>query len=168
MDYKSSIYRCLCVILPLLLATGCGGMHMDFNFAKPSSLKMKPPPGPPEYQKGWVEGCNSGWKAYTNTFNKVFGKFEQDPILAQNDVYYQVWKDAYAYCAQYANSVGELGVQSVDGRGGTVFDVIGVGSWDGGSGGLSSVIGPVGATTMPEWRNPWINEVSQPEYNNPF
>lgn len=157
--------RCLTIATPLLLVA-CTSAHVDFNWAKPSSLDLTPPPGPPEYQKGYVDGCRSGWKAYSTTFNKVFDKFRQDPVLAQNDVYYQVWKDAYAYCAAYGNSVGEHGLARNDGRGGSIFDVFG--RWDSSPSVADSVIGPVGATTLPEWRNPFEQGVSQPEYNNPF
>lgn len=164
MALKTTILRSITILFFAL--GGCTSGHMDFNWAKPSSLDMKPPPGPPEYQKGWVDGCNSGWKGYGTTFNKVWGKFEQDPELAQNPVYYQVWKDAYAFCSAYAMSNGEIGLISNDGTGGGVLDVFG--SWDSSPSPLDNTLGNVGATTMPEWRNPWIMGVQQPEYNNPF
>ena len=150
----------------LLMMAGCGSAHMNFNWAKPAHLDMNPPPGPPEYKQGWKDGCNSGWKAYTTTFNKVWGKFEQDPKLAQNPVYYQVWKDAYAFCAAYAMSNGELGLMTNDGSGGGVMDVFG--SWDPAPSVMDNSVGAVGTSMMPEWRNPFNMGVSQPEYNNPF
>lgn len=150
----------------VVLLGGCSSMHMDFNWAKPTHLDMTPPEGTPEYEKGFVDGCNSGWKAYTNTFNKVWGGFEQDPELAQNPVYYQVWKDAYAYCAAYANSTSEHGLMTNDGKGGGVLDIFG--TYDSGPTIADDIFGPVGATTMPEWRNPFEQGVSMPEYRNPF
>ena len=47
------------------------------------------------------DGCETGVAGYGNAFYKTFHTAKQDPLLAQNKVYYQVWKDAYAYCATY-------------------------------------------------------------------
>lgn len=130
------IKHSVALLTVLFCITGCTSGHMDFNWAKPVHLDMTPPDGPPEYQQGYVDGCNSGWKAYTTTFNKVWGKYEQDPYLAQNPVYYQIWKDAYAYCSAYAMSNGEHGIMTNDGAGGGVLDVF----------------GKTGNITMEEWK----------------
>lgn len=68
---------------------------------KPVSLDTTPPPGPPEYEQGFRDGCESGMSGYGTPFYKTFHRARQDPILAQNPVYYQIWKDAYAYCRTY-------------------------------------------------------------------
>lgn len=70
---------------------------------QPNSLDLTPPPGPPEYQKGWSEGCESGANAYSNTVYKSFRAFDFkfDPALRNNKVYYQIWKDAFLYCSIY-------------------------------------------------------------------
>ncbi len=68
---------------------------------KPVSLDTTPPPGPPEYQQGFKDGCESGMAGYGSPFYKTFHKARQDGVLAQNPVYYQIWKDAYAYCRTY-------------------------------------------------------------------
>ena len=96
-------------------------MHFDLGFARPSSLKFSPPDGPPHYQQGWLDGCESGLKGYGNNFNKVFHKYKQDPELAQNPEYYQIWKDAYGYCAMYAMSVGNHGLGNNDQKGAWIF-----------------------------------------------
>lgn len=121
--------------------TGCTQWHSEFNWAKPASLSMQPPPGSPEYQQGYVDGCNSGWKAYSTQFNKVWGSFKQDPNLVLNPTYYRVWKDAYAYCAAYANSVGNLGLMENAGDG---------------KKGVLDLFGSTGdQLNMQEWRNPF-------------
>lgn len=68
---------------------------------KPVSLDLTPPPGPPEYQQGFKDGCESGISGYGTPFYKTFHRVRQDPVLSQNPVYYQIWKDAYAYCRTY-------------------------------------------------------------------
>ncbi len=70
---------------------------------QPNSLNLEPPPGPPEYQEGWTQGCESGANAYSNSFYKTVGAFDFkfDPTKRNNKMYYQAWKDAFIYCSIY-------------------------------------------------------------------
>jgi hypothetical protein len=77
---------------------------------RPSSLQMELDYGSKLYRQGYKDGCESGWQAYTNTWNKNFFNWKQDPALAQNNVYYQIWKDAYSYCGYYAMISDEHGL----------------------------------------------------------
>ena len=77
-------------------------MNHEFSFTKPFTLDMTPPPGPPEYQQGFSDGCESGYSGYATGFNKVFWDWKQDSELAQTPIYYKIWKDAYSYCSLYA------------------------------------------------------------------
>ncbi len=80
-------------------------------WVKPYEYNLEdPPPGPPEYQKGFTDGCESGYSGYANNFNKLFYTWKQDPELTTNNVYYQMWKDAYAYCAVIGMMVDEHGL----------------------------------------------------------
>ena len=91
------------LIIILVLTFGCTQMNHDFSrITKPPTMTMEPPDGPPIYQQGFREGCESGYSGYSNSFNKMFWRWKQDPELAQNEVYYKIWKDAYGYCAVYA------------------------------------------------------------------
>jgi len=63
-----------------------------------------PPPGreyTPLYVQGWKDGCESGTSASSNQWYKMFYKFKQGAILAQNRVYYKGWKDSFDYCQRY-------------------------------------------------------------------
>ncbi len=93
------------MLLPLLI-TGCNGKNGSFDIRKPASLDLTPPPGPPEYEQGWSDGCESGMNAYAHDFYKSLRVFDLrlDPVLRQNRMYYQVWKDAFLYCAIYYDS----------------------------------------------------------------
>jgi hypothetical protein len=88
------------------------GSRTSNFFFKPASLQSDPPDGPPEYQQGWIDGCESGMAAYTNPLVKSFKayKLKQDPNLRNNKMYYQVWKDAYLYCAIAIESVNNWNI----------------------------------------------------------
>jgi hypothetical protein len=94
------------LITILLLCSGC-----DF-LRKPASLNTTPPPGPPEYRQGWVDGCETGQSAYSGQLYKLFGahKLQYDAKLRNNKMYYQVWKDAFLYCAEYWETINRGGV----------------------------------------------------------
>lgn len=76
-------------------------MHSDTGWGRPASFDMTPPDGPPIYQQAFKDGCESGFSGYADSWNKMFWTWKQDPKLAQDRTYYQMWKDAYSYCALY-------------------------------------------------------------------
>lgn len=80
----------------LLIAGGCDYI----THPKPYGIKTTMP-GPPEYTKGWEDGCYTGMAAMSNTYYSTFYHFRQDPSMTVNKMYYQAWKDAYHYCRQY-------------------------------------------------------------------
>ncbi len=92
----------LCLLL-LTLLCACTGKDGAFDLRKPYSLDLTPPKGPPEYEQGWTDGCESGMQVYSYDFYKLIlaFKFRLDPELRRNRMYYQVWKDAFLYCAIY-------------------------------------------------------------------
>ncbi len=97
------------IISPMIACTGKGGA---LDIRKPYSLNLEPPPGSPEYRQGWTDGCESGMNVYSYDFYKTVRAFnyKQDPALRNNKVYYQVWKDAFVYCAIFweTNNSGTL------------------------------------------------------------
>ena len=100
------------VLMIFMGLSACTKMHIGWSYDRmlPANFNFEPPPGPEIYQQGWVDGCGSGFSGYGNLYNKIFNDFKQDPELAQNPVYYQIWKDAYAYCANYAMLIDEHGL----------------------------------------------------------
>lgn len=98
------------ILLASLLLISCTNWHSNIGLGHPASLPMEVDYGSAEYRQGYKDGCKSGWAAYTNSWNKNFFKWEQDPEQAQNRVYYQIWKDAYSYCAYYAMISDEHGL----------------------------------------------------------
>ncbi|MCE3232038.1 MAG: hypothetical protein K0R98_295 [Rickettsiaceae bacterium] len=99
------------LIVLLIILQGCTQQYNKFGWAKPNEINLEDPPeGPPEYQQGFKDGCASGYSGYANSFNKMFFTWKQDPTLTTNNVYYQMWKDAYAYCAVIGMMVDEHGM----------------------------------------------------------
>ena len=104
--YRAAKKAIACGAVALLMLSGCKMYKPELSFlgGKPAGLRMdQPPPGPPEYQQGWKDGCESGYKGYGEYYAKVWLNFKQDPYLTTNPVYYQAWKDAYGYCASFGN-----------------------------------------------------------------
>ncbi len=89
----------------------CTYWHSDIQIGRPASGETEISYGPAIYRQGYKEGCESGNSGYGNNFNKMWFTWKQDPNLVLNPVYYQVWKDAYAFCAyqQMQNDEHSLG-----------------------------------------------------------
>lgn len=95
----------LCVMLMVGLSA-CTGKDGTLDLTKPAYLDLTPPEGPPEYEQGWSDGCESGLNAYNHNFYKFlrFHDYKQDAHLRNNKMYYQAWQDAYVYCAIIAQN----------------------------------------------------------------
>lgn len=59
-----------------------------------------PPPGPPNYQQGMMDGCQTAQAAIGNAlYGVMHAGVHYDVDMALNDrVYYKAWKDGYFYC----------------------------------------------------------------------
>lgn len=102
------------ILLTFLISCGTLG---ELGVGKAYSLDMTPPPGPPEYQKGWLHGCETGQNEFGSQFNRVFASAKQDPDMIDNPIYYRAWQDAHNYCRTFhmvANTYG-LGGDSAGG-----------------------------------------------------
>ena len=85
----------------LLALTACNIMSPNAILPGPFFGRDFPPPGPPNYQQGMIDGCRTALGAVGSgpygTF--IHAGFHQDVDKALNDpVYYKAWKDAYFYC----------------------------------------------------------------------
>lgn len=57
---------------------------------------------PPEYLKGWDDGCKTGLSTMNLGSYKGFYKYTVTQDLYTDPRYYKAWKDAYTYCRQYS------------------------------------------------------------------
>lgn len=87
-------------IIIILLTSGC---NYRPRVGAPWMQKMltQGPGGPTKFQKGWVDGCETGISATANTFQRHFYTFKQNYDLAQDPIYYTGWKTAFNYCQRY-------------------------------------------------------------------
>lgn len=56
------------------------------------------PAGPPEYQLGWEDGCDTGMSAEGGWYYKMMYGFKKRTELAASDQYKQGWNEGFTYC----------------------------------------------------------------------
>ncbi len=66
----------------------------------PSFMKI-PEQGPPEYQAGWNDGCDSGLATYGTMFDKLGHSFYQNYSMLNNNYYVAAWHEGFDYCRHY-------------------------------------------------------------------
>jgi hypothetical protein len=76
------------LIASLLLVAGC----------RPFWINFVSPPGPPEYQLGWQDGCDTGLSAEGGWDYKLMYGFKKRPEMAASDQYKSGWNDGFSYC----------------------------------------------------------------------
>ena len=64
----------------------------------PIALDTRVNYGPPEFQAGYQDGCESALSAYGNTYMKSVYSLRKRPEYQYNNMYNQVWRDAWNYC----------------------------------------------------------------------
>lgn len=96
----------ICVMLLLLGTSGCirEGKFYPWWAKAPNLDLLEAPNGPPVYQQGYKDGCQTALSAWSPAYNAVWWSFKQDPKLRYDPVYSQIWGDAYGYCAAFVNS----------------------------------------------------------------
>lgn len=95
------IKRTLTLLLLPLAINGCYSLP-DSLKPMPWLFKQVPKDAPAEFKKGWYDGCESGLASMTNSFYRSSYRFQQDPALRKDPVYYKTWKDTYTFCRHYA------------------------------------------------------------------
>lgn len=76
------------LVFPAFLVMSC----------RPMWLNMVDPSGPPEYQLGWEDGCDSGLSAEGGWSYKLTYGYKKRPEMAANDQYKQGWNEGFSYC----------------------------------------------------------------------
>ncbi len=76
------------LVISLLLTSSC----------RPVWLNTIDPPGPPEYQLGWEDGCDTGLGAEGEWYYKLMYGFKKRPEMAANDQYKQGWNEGFTFC----------------------------------------------------------------------
>lgn len=93
----------LFLILSILLSA-CN-LTKDNIFAPNTKVFKMLPDGPPNYQHGWLDGCETGMATgFATDYYRYFYKFKKDldMIKAGNKEYLKAWPAAMIYCRHYA------------------------------------------------------------------
>lgn len=85
----------LLLLLVMVLVSACNPGRV--------TKKEMPKNAPPDYQKGWQDGCESGLgTAYSNSWYKTFHAYRKDVRMLTNPMYVVGWDDGNRYCRHYA------------------------------------------------------------------
>lgn len=83
---------------------------------RPMWLQGVDPSGPPEYQLGWEDGCDSGLSSEGGWTYKMMYGFKKRTELASSDQYKQGWNEGFTYCrfslasSNSGSSFGDIGL----------------------------------------------------------
>lgn len=91
--------RTLLILCAVLVLGGC----------RPLWLQTVDPTGPPEYQLGWEDGCDTGLSAYGAYYYRIMYGFKKRPEMAANDQYKQGWNEGFTYCRFVTDTTQEPG-----------------------------------------------------------
>ena len=86
------------------LAMGCS-FRVPFGYPTPNNLINNVPDGPPAFQYGWAEGCETGVSGWVSEFYKGTGlaRFRKNFTFAdENPDYEMAWQIAFWYCMRIA------------------------------------------------------------------
>ena len=92
------------IILFILLLSACN-VTKDNIFAPNKRVFKMLLDGPPVYQAGWLDGCETGMATgFATDYYRYFYKFKKDldMIKSSNKLYLKTWSTAMIYCRHYA------------------------------------------------------------------
>ena len=95
-----TFFMYLLTLILMLLMVGCS-FKPKVGPPWMQDMLQNAPEGPPKFQLGWRDGCETGISATSNAFQKHFYSFKQDYQLARDREYYTGWKIAYTQCQRY-------------------------------------------------------------------
>jgi hypothetical protein len=99
--------RCMLVTCIALVAMCVGCDTRSLSISRPYALDMTPPPGPPSFQQGYRDGCETGIAGFGSQFNKLHYHMKYDTSLYDDVAYNRVWNAASRYCALFV-SIAEM------------------------------------------------------------
>lgn len=87
-------------IFAILFLTACNNSSF-----RPVFHPDLPKEGPPLYQRGFKEGCNTGMTVYGNDIIRAQYSTEVKPHLMQNKTYSNAWKLGNRYCRFHVSQI---------------------------------------------------------------
>ena len=105
----------IAIIAILIILSACTANKM-WTGPIPNSLPVSIP-GPPEYQEGYKDGCQSGLATYGPAQYKAYYSFYQNYSMMNNAAYVAGWHESYDFCRWFDlkyHTAGEPGLLSAD------------------------------------------------------
>ena len=93
---QNKVFTQIFLAMLMLAVSACGSN--PFTDPAPIALDTTVSYGPPEYRSGFEDGCKSALSAYGNTYMKTIYSLRKRPEYQYNNMYNQVWRDAWNYC----------------------------------------------------------------------
>jgi hypothetical protein len=93
-----NIIRIITILFLVSMLASCD-KTLDF-LSKSVILDMKPPPGPPEFQAGYIDGCSTALNENQHNIIAMNRKrLYKHPIMNnKSNLYRKMWRSAYIYC----------------------------------------------------------------------
>ena len=73
-------------------------LFLSLASCRPVSTWFAAPDGPPEYQLGWQDGCDTGLSAQGSYIYRAVYGFKKRPEMLENDLYKNGWNEGFSYC----------------------------------------------------------------------
>jgi hypothetical protein len=70
---------------------------------RPLPLYFEKPGGPPDYQLGWQDGCDTGVGVEGGALTRGAFGFKKRPELHDNALYNSGWNEGFTYCRFYTS-----------------------------------------------------------------
>lgn len=74
-------------------------------YYRPIFYPKYPTDGPPLYQMGFKDGCDTGMTVYGNDVVRLTNKGNVNPELMRNKIYLNAWRVGNKYCQKYLNQM---------------------------------------------------------------
>ena len=94
------LYNVKSIIFVCILMTSCN-YKPPFGWPTPNNYMNKAPDGPPAFQYGWSQGCDTGGSAWRSQFyiNTSLSYFQKDFKFANESPDYELgWQIGFWYC----------------------------------------------------------------------
>jgi hypothetical protein len=85
----------LATTLKWSLVAACAALAIG---CRPLPYYIEKPEGPPDYQLGWQDGCDSKLSQSPGFYKMMYG-FKKRPEMIDNNLYNQGWSNGFFYCA---------------------------------------------------------------------
>jgi|SaaInlStandDraft_7_1057024.scaffolds.fasta_scaffold08154_3 hypothetical protein len=98
--YMNYIKRFLISLMLLFSLVACNATSMFDYFTKPALLDLRPPPGPPDYQAAFVDGCATASQENNQNILALHGKgmYMNADMNNKSPIYRSMWRSVYIYC----------------------------------------------------------------------